>query len=309
MVRKLKAPFPWFGGKSQVSDLVWERFGDVKNYVEPFFGSGAVLLGRHQSHYDIAVETVNDKDCMIANFWRAVQKDPKSVAKYADCPVNEAELHARHRWIIEQKPILKEKAHNDMEWYDPKIAGIWVWGMSSSIGNCFQSNTPTQGVPHLGNSGRGVNRPTKRKAIKRWMKSLADRLRYVRVCCGDWKRVCGESILFPNNSKKVKNMGVTGVFLDPPYAGYDKLYSQQGVFTEEIMEFISKWESCEVMRIALCGYEGEYDLPEWEVVKWKAKGGYGLQRKVGKNKNNHRERIWFSPHCLSKSSKNTLFEF
>lgn len=42
----LKAPFPWFGGKSRVASIVWERFGDVPNYVEPFFGSGAVLLGR-----------------------------------------------------------------------------------------------------------------------------------------------------------------------------------------------------------------------------------------------------------------------
>ena len=36
----MKAPFPWFGGKSKVSSIVWERFGDVQNYVEPFFGSG-----------------------------------------------------------------------------------------------------------------------------------------------------------------------------------------------------------------------------------------------------------------------------
>ena len=41
----LRAPFPWFGGKSRVAPLVWDRFGDVPNYVEPFFGSGAVLLG------------------------------------------------------------------------------------------------------------------------------------------------------------------------------------------------------------------------------------------------------------------------
>jgi DNA adenine methylase len=68
---KLKAPFPWFGGKSRVADLVWERFGDPVNYVEPFFGSGAVLLGRPTP---ARTETVNDLDCFIANFWRAVQK-------------------------------------------------------------------------------------------------------------------------------------------------------------------------------------------------------------------------------------------
>jgi len=35
---------PWFGGKSRAAHLVWAAFGDVSNYVEPFFGSGAVLL-------------------------------------------------------------------------------------------------------------------------------------------------------------------------------------------------------------------------------------------------------------------------
>lgn len=40
----LKAPFPWFGGKSRVAHIVWEYFHDVDNYVEPFAGSGTTLL-------------------------------------------------------------------------------------------------------------------------------------------------------------------------------------------------------------------------------------------------------------------------
>ncbi len=43
---KLKAPFPYFGGKSRVADEVWRRFGNPKTYVEPFCGSCAVLLAR-----------------------------------------------------------------------------------------------------------------------------------------------------------------------------------------------------------------------------------------------------------------------
>lgn len=65
IMSNLKAPFPWFGGKSKVSDLVWSRFGDVPNYIEPFFGSGAVLLGRP---HEASTETINDLDCMVANF-------------------------------------------------------------------------------------------------------------------------------------------------------------------------------------------------------------------------------------------------
>lgn len=30
----LQAPFPYFGGKHRAAPLVWERFGDVANYVE-----------------------------------------------------------------------------------------------------------------------------------------------------------------------------------------------------------------------------------------------------------------------------------
>ena len=29
----IRSPFPWFGGKSAASELIWKRFGDVKNYV------------------------------------------------------------------------------------------------------------------------------------------------------------------------------------------------------------------------------------------------------------------------------------
>ena len=54
------------------------------------------------------------------------------------------------------------------------------------------------------------------------------------------------------------------------------------------------------LRIALCGYDGEHDMPQsWDCVAWTAGGGYGRSQR-GKS-NRHRERIWFSPHRLSDS--------
>lgn len=44
----LKAPFPYFGGKSRVAEPVWQRFDDVPNYVEPFAGFLAILLARER---------------------------------------------------------------------------------------------------------------------------------------------------------------------------------------------------------------------------------------------------------------------
>ena len=68
----MKAPFVWFGGKRRVAPQVWEALGDVDNYVEPFAGSLAVLLGRPHDLSDgqRRAETVNDADGMLANFWR-----------------------------------------------------------------------------------------------------------------------------------------------------------------------------------------------------------------------------------------------
>ena len=82
----VRAPFSWFGGKSVASPDVWRLLGGVDAYVEPFAGSLAVLLAREGIG---PVETVNDADGFIANFWRALAADPLAVERAADWPVSE----------------------------------------------------------------------------------------------------------------------------------------------------------------------------------------------------------------------------
>jgi hypothetical protein len=89
----LQAPFPYFGGKSKAAETVWQAFGVVDNYVEPFAGSAAMLLGAPDGE---RVETINDADGFVANFWRAISYDPAAVAHHADWPCNEIDLFARH---------------------------------------------------------------------------------------------------------------------------------------------------------------------------------------------------------------------
>lgn len=134
MKAKLKAPFPYFGGKSSVASLVWDRLGDVDNFIEPFCGSAAVLLARPTPP---RIETVNDKDSMVANFWRATSKNPEAVAEYADWPVNEADLHARHRHLVlsEAATDFRERMRKDPDYYDAKFAGWWCWGLCCWIGS------------------------------------------------------------------------------------------------------------------------------------------------------------------------------
>ena len=114
---------------------MWDRFGDVPNFIEPFFGSGAVLLGRPQQFMPPGIETVNDKDAYLVNFWRSLQADPESTAKWADWPVSEADLLARHRWLAATGADRLLQLRTDPDYYDAKVAGWWVWGLCSWIGD------------------------------------------------------------------------------------------------------------------------------------------------------------------------------
>lgn len=127
MITTLKSPFPYFGGKSTISHLIWEALGNFGMYFEPFFGSGAVLLQRPDYDPKNHTETINDKDGFIANVWRSLQFNPDEVAKYCDWPVNHADLSARRKRLIENEGYLLENLIVDDEWHDAKLAGYWIW--------------------------------------------------------------------------------------------------------------------------------------------------------------------------------------
>ena len=124
--------FPYFGGKSKIADLVWERFGNVVNYVEPYAGSLAVMRARPHAP---TIETVNDGSAHICNVWRAIQWEPQETAKWTDWPVNEVDLHARHKRLVELEPTLRELLLADPDHCNPKLAGWWIWGICAWIGS------------------------------------------------------------------------------------------------------------------------------------------------------------------------------
>lgn len=319
----LVAPFPYFGGKRRVTDLVWSRLGDTPNYVECFAGSLAVLLARpHAPH----TETVNDADGLLANFWRAVQHNPDAVAQWADWPVNEADLYARHVWLVSRGPSLVQWLEADPDNYDAKIAGWWLWGICQWIGSGWCAGAAdASGVPggeDAGNGGMGVHRQlphlgpgsygtgyksgtqhipadadaldAHRDHLVSTMRALQARLRRVRVCCGDWSRVLGPS--------PTTKHGMTAVFLDPPYAQKERqggLYAVETNVSAAVREWAIANGDNPLMRIALAGYDGEHAMPDtWEAVPWKAHGGYGSQGEGRGRANAKREMLWFSPHCI-----------
>jgi hypothetical protein len=382
-VTDLNAPFPWFGGKRKIGDLVWERFGNVVNYIEPYFGSGAVMLARPHAP---TIETVNDIDCLLVNFWRATQQDPEQVAKHADWPVHETEMHAWHVELVKQKAAVRANLEADPRWFDAELAGKWVWGLCAWIGSGWCSGKESKQAPHLGGNGldqgqgvhskgmhqrlpalgagsggqgdhpcahygkgvhsqgmrlsrqlpelvggngrgdapkfgRGVLSADNRTHLYEVFRALSERFRHTRVTCGPAERILSPAVTWRH--------GTTGVFLDPPYPA--DAGSTGGIYTttsEERAAFDGAFRYCvenghdKRLRIALCYYEGTTVRPgldvegpsedvshalrslEWDVVAWKANSGYGGQS--GTNENSKRERVAFSPGCLT-SVQRSLF--
>ena len=156
---RLKAPFPYHGGKGRHAEGVWKMFGDPTIYVEPFAGSLAVLLAR-----DVPCkrEIVCDKDANIVNFWRAIKADPEQVAYYADTPTFHHHLTAVHRWLMRTGPERAEMIRNDPDYYDAKAAGRWCWGISNWIGGgwCTPQEAEWGRMPTV--AKQGTNVPDKR---------------------------------------------------------------------------------------------------------------------------------------------------
>jgi len=318
-----------------VSHIIWARFGDVPNYVEPFAGSLAVLLGRPGTP---KTETCNDLDGFICNAWRAIQYAPHEVAHYCDWPVSESDMHAKHHYLNAARAELTQRLEGNYEYFDAKLAGFWIWGACLWIGSGWCSEKGpwrvvdgllkrgegggisrklphlgdagrgvakaslsgiTRQLPHLENAGRGVAKASlsSNDALYEWMDNLSNRLRRVRIACGDWTRVLGPSVTFKH--------GMTGIFLDPPYGHSERvgdIYAHDTDVAQDVLAWCLENGANPLLRICLAGYDGEHNALEdmgWERVGWKANGGYGNKGKEGRGRENAaRECLWFGPACL-----------
>lgn len=72
----MKAILKYPGSKWSIADWIISFFPEHHSYLEPFFGSGAVLFNKPRSN----IETVNDMDGNVVNLFEWVKKDPERLA-------------------------------------------------------------------------------------------------------------------------------------------------------------------------------------------------------------------------------------
>lgn len=186
--------------------------------------------------------------------------------------------------------------------------------------------------PPLGNNGVGVNRPGTREPgvlsdldgnefhpmtmpeLVRWFQWLSARLRHVRILNGDWARAVTTGASKTLSVRQDK--GPVGVFLDPPYADTaERSTGLYGVDDEQVAHKVKEWclahSDDPERRIVLAGYDGEHDTAlvdaGWTEHEWftagHLTGGYGQGSDGGGQQ--HRERLWSSPHCVTVTTVDT----
>ena len=326
----LTAPFPFYGNKKFVVDEVWQRLGSPIQYIEPFCGSAAILLGAPKP---ASLEIINDGSGFIANFWRAVKYQPENVARWADYPVIHVDLGARHRWLMEQREQLGENLQDPSWPGDAQCAGWWLWGQCAWIykGWCSwtgamqkhsykpgrkvgsrQAELGVQGygvpasgtIPFRQNPGIGIYRTTEDQGdIPEDTEFLTPSGRNAWVNLHELTERLARVLILHGDWKRCvsnnfNNYGKdsTAIFLDPPYAEHEYLYGRD--LPPVALEACSWAKAHAHLRVALAGHLGDYDgLEDFDCFTWSSgKPSTGV------------EAIWFSPACLKPIELPNLIE-
>lgn len=270
-----KTLFPYFGGKTKAARLVWRELGSPECYVEPFLGSGAVLLARRSAP---RAEVGVDLDGLVTNFWRCLAADWRAMTPYMSGPVSELDEYAANEALIAARCGLTAKLRDDRRFYDPELAGWWWAGMSSWIGSGFGHRHARQ-RPQIDRSMRGLyglGMTDDRIA------AVAARIANVTLLADDWEDGWKRAVM-PYFAKRFTTVGV---FLDPPYSG-DR---EKGLYGEDVhlRERIVEWALAqpENVRLVIAGYADEY--PEfaavrpasgfrWDQISWSVPNGYAIR--------------------------------
>jgi DNA adenine methylase len=316
----LRAPFPYYGSKVKAAQLIEALMGPINNLVIPFAGSLGELLGRSEP---AKVETVNDLDGFVVNAWRGLKYSPAAMAELCDHPVHEATMHSAHELLLAQADALLELLRSHPKAHDVELAAWWVWGASCWLGSGW-CRKPSEKVPRLGGQvdkphlglgvarpwvarphqgivrqlpmlsggagypahGQGVHASHQRERLAEYFAALAERLRWVRITCGDWTRVVTPAVTTQH--------GVTGISLDPTYEHKDRsvrLYRHDDPdLSAEVRAFAIERGDDKLLRITLCGRGEEHDETlehGWSKHVWRERDG---------------ETIWASPHCLRQAA-------
>lgn len=99
------------GSKWNLSSWIISHMPEHESYLEPYFGSGAVFFGKKPSK----IETINDVDGEIVNFFRVCRENPEELARAINLTPWSREELAMSRKPINCHSELPKKSMKDFE--------------------------------------------------------------------------------------------------------------------------------------------------------------------------------------------------
>lgn len=243
------------GSKWNIAPRLAELIPPHHSYVEPYFGSGAVLFNKPPSD----IETVNDLDGDVANLFRCIQQDSERLARLVMTTPYSRETYEKHCAMAE----------GDYAGRFQRAAGFLV--------QCWQGYSfRTAGTNKVG-WRNDVHGRESMYALWDWYRlpeqiiSTAERLRRVQI----ENRPALEVI-------KRFNYSDVFVYVDPPYLlgtrrGKQYRHEMDDADHEELLETILKSRA----KIMISGYESDmYNdyLGGWQKESFKSHDSTGRQR-------------------------------
>jgi DNA adenine methylase len=221
-------PFSYYGGKTRIAEGIADLLPEHQHYVEPFAGSLAVLLAKHSPSH---METVNDLDHAIVEFWRVLRDRPAALARA--CALTP---HARHEWErckdLDEPPDEIERARR-----------LWVRLTQARSGRL----TRTGWRHYVNPAGVYTSFPEYLDAYVDRMAAAAARLHHVSLEC----RPAAELI-----DKYGAHRDVL-LYVDPPYLGStrsnDRSYRHELISDNEHADLADQLNRCRAA-VVLSGY-------------------------------------------------------
>ena len=246
----MKSILRYPGSKWNLADKISQLLPEHKTYLEPYFGSGAVLFTKKAS----AIETVNDLNDDVINLFRVIQQEPEALAEKIYLTPYSRKIYD-DAWKIRPENGI-DKALN--------------FTIRSVMSHGFR---PTE------KSGwkNDVNGREKAYAVKHWndlpklIQEMTLRLKQVQIEC----RPAIELI------EKYSRDNVS-MYVDPPYVLSTRTRKQYSFEMEdkdheELLDVLNNSKA----KILLSGYDSDlYNkrLTNWERIEFSATAEKGLPR-------------------------------
>lgn len=261
------------GSKWNIVNQIVSMLPKHHSYLEPFFGSGAVLFSKSPSD----IETINDLDNDVVNLFRCIQKDSERLARMVmTTPFSREVYEDTYKIGIQEQDEPHRKALRFL---------IRCWQ-----GYGYRTNGYKSGWKNDVKGREKAYSLWNWYRLPDWIIDIAERLKMVQI-----ENMPAIELIKRFNYKNVL------MYLDPPYvlgtrAGKQYRHEMTDTDHEELLKIILQSEA----KIIISGYESEmYNdyLKDWGKRTFQSNAEHGLKRE---------EVVWFN---FETDKQMNLFSF